>query len=998
MGSTGLTVQLQDFSAGISGPLVWRDVTTFCKRIVADQGHNKPRSFMPDTGEATYIFNNVSGAYTPVGNRESADSVYLEVGRRIRHIVTLPTHAKALRVSYNNATTLNAGYLSQSGISASVSSKHQISLEFEARCESGFLRNAIRTEIRTNAPEVCEGEVFELTRKWRAYTITFLAQSAATSLEVRFYNLFTADATNIEFRYVGLFTSAAPTTNRITNPNFTGGSTGWSGTNATLTGISDYEVKFDGTIQSVVPDPFALAGDQSTVVVATDGVDRLQQASAKFALQKNKRADELIETVLSNLPVAYWVQAPAGKLLARGHQVFDRSFTGYTERETTLYDAISDAVESENGLFWADQDGTYRFESNTFPSRRARREGVVRPSWVILQANPADGDVIGFFGATYRFKNTLAAAYDVKIGTDAKTTAQNLVYAIMMDAATMGSSYHAATPIHPTCEATLADSRSTILADAPDMYLRLGEPSGGTAFDSSGFGRNGTYNGPTLGVAGAIPSDSDTAASFDGVNDIVSLTTLPLYYSSFTIAMWLKAGASPPATQDIFSAYSAFVVDQAFYIRINSNGSISVDFYLDATTTATGVIVFGASTYQYLVVTFDLTTRTLSIYVNGLLVQTATLSYFTSTVSPTLTLGGFPAAGSTPFKGSIDDLSIYLKTISSTRVATHYAARYAGVAMIKYRDINLTPELVLNEATREKYTMRPQRSVDTVVNKCAVTWRPRQSTVAVIALAQIQGAIQIPPKSTTAGGTLVKPGFSNVPDGRVGQQTLTLTFRDAAGNTISGENVVDPVATTDYKVFERADGTGYEYTTQTQYFWISDIKKLASQFVCTLNNYALGALYATFFQVRGNAIYNYDQQEEQSVNQTSINMYRERQMRRDMPFTNDQQFAKSLSGYTVERYGTPFVETPVVETTLDSLNGTYLMSLGLMDTIVITDAKSGLNGVRHMIIGITTILDPSKANYVDRIRFRLERLDQNQYFILSDSTYGVVGGSSRLYI
>lgn len=998
MGHNKLTVQLQDFTTGITGALSWRDVTTDCMRIQPKQGHKDARQFMPEVGTCAYIFKNPSGTYTPVGNREDSSATYLEVGRRIRHIVTLPTHGNALKVSYANTTTLNAGYLAQSSISATVLAKQQITLEFEARCESEFLRNAIRVEIRTNAPETCEGEIFELTRKYRVYTITTMAQAGATSLEVRFYNLFTADATVVEFRNMGLFVSGAPSTNALTNPDFDSGTTGWTGTNATLTGISDYNVMFDGWIQSVDPAPFALAGDKVTYVVAHDPVHILQQASAKFALQKNKRADQLITTALSNLPATYWVQAPPGKLLAQGHQLFERAFTGYTEKETTLYQAIGDAVESENGMFWCDQDGTYRFENNTFHSRRARREGVVRPAWIILQANPADNDQIGFFGATYRFKNTPAAAYDVLIGATASVTAQNLANAVNMDAATLGTSYYSTTPIHDTCEASLADYFTVILADDPEVYLRLGESSGVDAADSSGNGHTSTYvNGVTLSVTGSIPSDGSTGVTLDGTNDNVSIPTIPLYMASYSLEMWLKAGAAPAAYQDVFSAYSAFVADQAFYVRINSNGSLTVDFYLDSYTTGTGVITFGGA-YQHLVITYNVITDTLYIYVNGLQVGSSDVGFFDSTTSPTITLGGFPAAASNYFKGSLDEFALYLTALTPAQVAKHYAARFAGVALIKYRDINQTPELTLTEGNLDQYNMRPSRSLETVINKSMVTWTPRTTTTGNITLGQIQGAVQIPPKSTVSSN--VKLGYPNVADGRVGTQELTITFRDDSGRFISGDDILDPVATTDYRIYERSDAGGYEYTTQSNYFWISNIQKNATQFTCVLNNNAIGALYATTFQVRGKAVYSYDEQEEKSVNQTSIDLYRERSLERRMPFTNDQQFAKSLAGYVTERYGYPFVEAQSIDVSnRDTLNGQYLLGLGLMDTIIITDARSGLSGVRHMIVGISMTLTPTSTNdYLESIRFTLERLDQNQYFILSDSTYGELSSDSRLYI
>jgi len=63
-----------------------------------------------------------------------------------------------------------------------------------------------------------------------------------------------------------------------------------------------------------------------------------------------------------------------------------------------------------------------------------------------------------------------------------------------------------------------------VLADMPVRYYRLGDSSGTTAVDSSGNSQDGTYTGGvTLGASGAIQGDADTAATFDGTDDYVSL-------------------------------------------------------------------------------------------------------------------------------------------------------------------------------------------------------------------------------------------------------------------------------------------------------------------------------------------------------------------------------------------------------------------------------------------------------------------------------------------
>jgi hypothetical protein len=96
------------------------------------------------------------------------------------------------------------------------------------------------------------------------------------------------------------------------------------------------------------------------------------------------------------------------------------------------------------------------------------------------------------------------------------------------------------------CDPVGAAYIDEVLDDGPRGYWRLGETSGTTAFDAatSDGAQNGTYeSGVTLGVAGALRNDSDTAAAFDGTIDEVALYPTPL--SSQRIDAHHTAGIVP---------------------------------------------------------------------------------------------------------------------------------------------------------------------------------------------------------------------------------------------------------------------------------------------------------------------------------------------------------------------------------------------------------------------------------------------------------------------
>lgn len=86
--------------------------------------------------------------------------------------------------------------------------------------------------------------------------------------------------------------------------------------------------------------------------------------------------------------------------------------------------------------------------------------------------------------------------------------------------------------------------RDAVLATNPFGYWRLGEASGTVVHDEMGL-HNGIYaNGPTLGVPGLLTGDSNTAVTFDGVNQSLAIANgLPdAAPGGTTWAFWCRGG------------------------------------------------------------------------------------------------------------------------------------------------------------------------------------------------------------------------------------------------------------------------------------------------------------------------------------------------------------------------------------------------------------------------------------------------------------------------
>jgi CSLREA domain-containing protein len=209
----------------------------------------------------------------------------------------------------------------------------------------------------------------------------------------------------------------------------------------------------------------------------------------------------------------------------------------------------------------------------------------------------------------------------------------------------------------------------TILADTPAGYWRFGEASGTTAVDSSPNHNDGLYrNGPLLGQAGALAGDPNTAASFDGVNDLVSVPdsgSLDVG-DSFTVEGWVKR-TSASSSVELFNKGSGGL---QLTVMNAANGNQVWLRKASVTTIArstSGVPADGR--FHHVVVTKN--GAAVAIYIDGSsagAVVLAPAQVIANTASP-LTFAG-PSSARYVF----DEFALYDAPLSATAVAAHYAA------------------------------------------------------------------------------------------------------------------------------------------------------------------------------------------------------------------------------------------------------------------------------------------------------------------------------------
>jgi concanavalin A-like lectin/glucanase superfamily protein/fibronectin type III domain protein len=218
---------------------------------------------------------------------------------------------------------------------------------------------------------------------------------------------------------------------------------------------------------------------------------------------------------------------------------------------------------------------------------------------------------------------------------------------------------------------------TTVLADTPAGYWRLGETSGTTAGDSAGANPGAYRNGVVLNSASLLNSDAaNGAATFDGVNDHVSVPDSVAVSPTdrMSVEAWIKPASIPAAG----SFRSVATKEGSFSMQFNGPRLEFTIVQAGARRRAqapAGAIVAG-QTY-HVVATYDGSTARL--YVNGAVAASlAVTGAATDTTSP-LTIGAWSATDEF-MAGTIDEVALYPAALSAARIQAHRASGTTATA------------------------------------------------------------------------------------------------------------------------------------------------------------------------------------------------------------------------------------------------------------------------------------------------------------------------------
>jgi RHS repeat-associated protein len=220
-----------------------------------------------------------------------------------------------------------------------------------------------------------------------------------------------------------------------------------------------------------------------------------------------------------------------------------------------------------------------------------------------------------------------------------------------------------------TPKGAVATYASTVIGDSPTIYYRLDDTSKATesvptAADSSGNGRDATYNAGSQGSSGALLNDNDGAET----NSVViqnGAAGLPLGASVRSFETWMKQGGD-----GALMGYGASGTASQIYLYVINGNQLTFDQGGNAQS-FTAPYAIENNTWHHVVATYDGANATM--YLDGQSLGSKAVAVNTTSGSA-LVVGRNPWCGCFYNSGTLDEVAVYGAALSASQVQAHFNA------------------------------------------------------------------------------------------------------------------------------------------------------------------------------------------------------------------------------------------------------------------------------------------------------------------------------------
>ena len=223
-----------------------------------------------------------------------------------------------------------------------------------------------------------------------------------------------------------------------------------------------------------------------------------------------------------------------------------------------------------------------------------------------------------------------------------------------------------------------------VLGDAPIAYWRLGELSGSTVLDATGFHPVTAGTGVAWGAAGAVVGDPDTAATFDGGTGAYATTgVIGNAQDAVSVEAWVRTTTTRGGKLVGFSNRSSgtsTLADRHLYM--DNSGRLYFGIQSSTMQTVNSPAGYNNGAWHHVVGTYG--EGAMRLYVDGALVAQRSDILYTRAYWGYWRIGGDRLSGwpnrptSDFLAGSLDEVAVYNAVLAPQVVAAHRAAGVGG--------------------------------------------------------------------------------------------------------------------------------------------------------------------------------------------------------------------------------------------------------------------------------------------------------------------------------
>jgi PKD repeat protein len=240
--------------------------------------------------------------------------------------------------------------------------------------------------------------------------------------------------------------------------------------------------------------------------------------------------------------------------------------------------------------------------------------------------------------------------------------------------------------VAPAPTAGTGDYVTTVRADSPQSYWRLGETvTGGTAADAVGSRPLTVGSGVTRNAAGALAGDPNTAYSFNGSSSATLATqTATAAPNTFTAEAWFLT-SSTSGGRILGWGNSASGTSSTYdrQVYLDSRGRVNFGVKTTSRSRTTTWTVGSSASFndgKWHHVAASLSSSGLALYVDGALADSSEDATSGLAYNGYFRVGSDRAiSGANTFNGRIDEVALYPTALSAARVKAHAVAGGVGL-------------------------------------------------------------------------------------------------------------------------------------------------------------------------------------------------------------------------------------------------------------------------------------------------------------------------------